>query len=65
MGVMLTLEHLMMFGLWLTGVYTNNWKLKPPPEPDYDFNFNQYGGRLKYLTFLSGVWNGINQTSSS
>uniref|UniRef100_A0A0P4WGU4 Androgen-dependent TFPI-regulating protein n=1 Tax=Scylla olivacea TaxID=85551 RepID=A0A0P4WGU4_SCYOL len=47
--------HVVLFAVWSVGVYTNA-NLDPPERtPRYDFAYKDYGGRLKFLTFLDGV----------
>ncbi|XP_068217199.1 androgen-dependent TFPI-regulating protein-like isoform X3 [Palaemon carinicauda] len=56
MSVFSSLIHILVFIIWSVGVYVDAWLLNPPLDgPHYDFDFNQYGGRLKYLTVLNSL----------
>ena len=49
------LFHLVLFGLWTLGVHSNTWLDPPERSRQYDFWYKEYGGRLKFLTYLNGV----------
>lgn len=47
--------HVMLFAVWVVGVCTNAWLDAPEKTSHYNFMYKEYGGRLKFLTFLNGV----------
>ncbi|XP_047491213.1 androgen-induced gene 1 protein-like isoform X1 [Penaeus chinensis] len=55
MNVKSSLLHLLVFCTYGYGIYHNVTKLRPPSSPALDFAYRQFGGRLKFLTFLNAL----------
>ncbi|CAL4071447.1 unnamed protein product, partial [Meganyctiphanes norvegica] len=53
--VLLACYHLALGSLYAYAIYADVYTLDIPDEPWVEFEYNQYGGRLKFMTFLNMI----------